>query len=139
MEVLQRCPRCKESLSKEEYPLKSWGDVGQSCRSCVRVRMLKRRDGIILNKQAILDMLIRQHFRCLGCQYPITTSACVDHDHKTKRIRGLLCRPCNLALGNAKDDAATLRRLTAYLDYDRTKIGVYLIGALKNPSVGEVA
>ncbi|MGH9754966.1 MAG: endonuclease domain-containing protein [Blastocatellia bacterium] len=34
---------------------------------------------------------------------------------KTK-IRGLLCRHCNLALGNMKDDISLLRKAIAYLE-----------------------
>ena len=79
-------------------------------------------------------MLSRQHYRCLGCQKTIDKSAHIDHDHSSAvlRIRGLLCKQCNLALGLLKDDKATLRRLMAYLDYDRTKPNLYLIGSLKN-------
>lgn len=39
----------------------------------------------------------------------------VDHDHKTGRVRGILCGHCNSALGFARDDIATLQRLIDYL------------------------
>ena len=40
----------------------------------------------------------------------------VDHDHSTGKIRGLLCRHCNLALGNMSDDVSLLRKAIAYLE-----------------------
>ena len=39
----------------------------------------------------------------------------LDHDHLTGRHRGILCHPCNMALGAAKDSATRLRALLAYL------------------------
>lgn len=39
----------------------------------------------------------------------------IDHDHMTSRYRGLLCRGCNLALGNTGDDVDRLMSLAAYL------------------------
>ncbi len=38
-----------------------------------------------------------------------------DHDHKTGKIRGLLCQPCNLMLGGARDNPSTLVRGARYL------------------------
>ena len=40
----------------------------------------------------------------------------VDHDHASGVVRELLCRWCNYALGNAKDDPARLRAMASYLE-----------------------
>jgi len=39
----------------------------------------------------------------------------VDHDHVTGERRGLLCPPCNLALGCVQDDIERLLGLIGYL------------------------
>ena len=40
---------------------------------------------------------------------------CVDHDHATGEIRGLLCVNCNSAIGKLRDDPILLQRATCYL------------------------
>ena len=39
----------------------------------------------------------------------------IDHDHVTGKVRGILCRPCNLGLGNFQDSPVSLERAIAYL------------------------
>lgn len=39
----------------------------------------------------------------------------VDHDHSTKKIRGLLCHHCNVGLGNFRDNVRVLLRAVDYL------------------------
>ena len=40
---------------------------------------------------------------------------CIDHDHKTGIVRGVLCDTCNLALGHAKDSVELLELMIIYL------------------------
>lgn len=42
-------------------------------------------------------------------------AACVDHNHETKEVRGLLCRACNHGIGNLKDSPEVLRSAMEYL------------------------
>lgn len=41
--------------------------------------------------------------------------ACQDHDHKTEKLRDILCNRCNLMLGYADDNIQILKTAIAYL------------------------
>jgi Recombination endonuclease VII len=63
-------------------------------------------------------MLAKQGGCCAVCRTDDpggTTIWCVDHDHETGEVRGLLCRACNIALGAVRDRIDTLRAMIAYL------------------------
>jgi hypothetical protein len=62
---------------------------------------------------ALLD---KQGGVCAICGGPPAGSGLhVDHDHKTGRIRGLLCMHCNLMLGYARDNPDILKKGMAFL------------------------
>ena len=41
---------------------------------------------------------------------------CIDHDHETGKIRGLLCPNCNRGIGLLKDNANLLRKAADYIE-----------------------
>lgn len=46
----------------------------------------------------------------------LTKPLCVDHDHVTGAVRGLLCNPCNGdVLGHARDEIEFFERAIEYL------------------------
>jgi len=54
--------------------------------------------------------------RCAICKNPPQKiRLAVDHDHKTGKLRGLLCSNCNTGMGLLKDDAELLERALEYL------------------------
>ena len=67
------------------------------------------------------DMAKSQDYLCKICNQSCTLHArlCVDHDHKTSQVRGLLCNACNTGLGHFKDDVETIERAIAYLKINK--------------------
>ena len=62
-------------------------------------------------------LLSRQGGVCAGCGLsPNNKRLCVDHDHATGVVRGLLCGNCNMALGKVFDNVHTLTNLINYLN-----------------------
>jgi hypothetical protein len=51
-----------------------------------------------------------------------TMSLAVDHDHKTGKIRGLLCKKCNTAIGMFYDNIDLLTSAIKYLEKHNAKI-----------------
>ena len=66
-----------------------------------------------LSDEVYQEMIEAQGGRCLVCRRK--TELCVDHDHRSGVVRGLLCRGCNLGIGNLKDDPVLLQRAIDYL------------------------
>lgn len=103
------------------YPLKR-----EQHRRSGKNRYLKRNYGLTLEKYEAL--LADQGGVCAVCRKPEwnvhppsgrVISLAVDHDHTTGAVRGLLCRACNVALGQVGDDLHVLRRMIDYLERTR--------------------
>lgn len=73
-----------------------------------------------LTRRLYLDIVERQGGACAVCRSTRPRRKkmrlCVDHDHSTGAIRGLVCNACNLAIGFARDNPELLRKLATYLE-----------------------
>jgi hypothetical protein len=80
---------------------------------------VQRRYGI--SREEYDALLVRQNGVCAICQNPQsrkgTKRLSVDHCHKTKKVRGLLCAKCNMAIGILADDDARCTRAAEYLSH----------------------
>ena len=76
----------------------------------------------ITNKD-YLDLFWKQNGKCKICENVETDKykgklkpLAVDHCHKTKKVRGLLCSKCNLAIGMFKHNPDILRKAAIYCE-----------------------
>ena len=63
-------------------------------------------------------MFTEQGGKCAICgvsQLELSSRLCVDHDHNTGKVRGLLCPHCNTALGYFRDNLASLEHAVEYI------------------------
>lgn len=72
-----------------------------------------------LTLEELLTMKVEQNSRCKICgKHESETprkSLCVDHDHTTGKVRGLLCESCNQGLGLFYDNPDNLKNALEYL------------------------
>ena len=90
-------------------------------RRAIYSSRLKKKYGITMDE--FDAMLEEQNGCCMICGRHNTTQDnrfCVDHCHKSGKVRGLLCYPCNSGLGHFKDDIDMMFKAIAYLNEHMT-------------------
>jgi hypothetical protein len=60
-------------------------------------------------------LFVVQNGQCAICGNPQEKSLDVDHCHKTNKVRGLLCRKCNLGIGFMQDNPEICKKASEYL------------------------
>lgn len=70
------------------------------------------------------QMLESQNYRCAICGDEGNSrnrfrKLSIDHNHKTGKVRGLLCPHCNFLLGHAKDNIEILQNAITYLEANK--------------------
>lgn len=106
-----RRPLCKKCKSKNDY-LKYNINVEKQLNNS-----LKHKYGISIKQYN--ELFEEQNGCCAICgkhQTVLDRRLCVDHNHKTENIRGLLCQHCNSLLGFAFDNKEILEKAINYLN-----------------------
>lgn len=76
---------------------------------------IKKRYGITLDE---FDRLIAaQGNACAICRRPMDQieRKCIDHCHRTGKVRGVLCQGCNVGIAHLQDDPLVALRASEYL------------------------
>lgn len=121
------CRICKAEKEISEFN-KGWlKGISPNCRDCDKERgkkyyqkagegkkakRIERDYGVTY--QEYLDMIDTQNGECKICGSK--DRLCIDHDHLSGTIRGLLCGRCNTALGFFDDSIAKLKYAIKYLE-----------------------
>lgn len=113
-ELDRTCAGCGDELPYDAFDEDESGRV-RRCFECARASRYQLPDGA-----ALREIRTQQGNVCaICCLAPATpygfAELQIDHDHRTDRVRGLLCGPCNLMLGHADDDPSRLQAAADYL------------------------
>lgn len=126
---MKRCYKCGDEKPREDfYKDRSRKDgLNAICKPCHRSRYtpeqirnhnLKIAYGV--TAEEFDQKLAEQGGRCAICGTTDTSRSrhgrfTVDHDHASGDVRGILCGPCNMAIGLLQDNPDTLLAAAAYL------------------------
>lgn len=129
--LVKRCRFCHKDKPENDYVInrQTFDGLFRFCRECVaikakarradpvrleRIKATERKRAYGLTSDQYKAMMALQHGGCAVCGEP-PQKWCVDHDHVTGKVRGLLCNHCNAALGLFKDNPAALQSAIYYL------------------------
>lgn len=111
-----RCCQAEKPLS-DFYYRKENNTYRTECKECVIERQRYKKLGICNTEYD--KMLTQQRGQCSICLSKLNSSRytkfAVDHDHRTGKVRGLLCSSCNMAIGLMKDSPFRLENAVKYL------------------------
>lgn len=126
--MLYQCSKCneiKESISFAKNKFRKSGRHTE-CMECQveynRIWFAQKNYGLSKDRAKQLIQQIKDETFCDICGELLVLSKngyAIDHDHKTGKVRGLLCTMCNQGLGRFKDDLYILVKATKYIEKSR--------------------
>ena len=131
MDKIKTCTKCKiEKSINDFYSNKSIKNgKRRECIGCYNAwqkqnnateeSKIKRRKYKLYYKYGLTiedveELLVIQSNRCALCLKLFTKMFDIDHDHKTGKVRGLLCRDCNIVIGRV--EKLSLKFIEKYLE-----------------------
>ena len=124
-EKVKKCVCCNiiKPADKFNYHPNTSDRMNSYCSGCIRDSALAKKFGVSVHD--VVEFRSKHSGRCDCCGREETArvsqnrsearALALDHDHRTNRIRGLICMNCNTALGKVGDDVERLKKLINYL------------------------
>lgn len=128
---MKTCSKCGETKPLDDFHKQPSGTSGRHsyCAECANEKQREARRGVPRNREAKRKHLLKQRYgltpetydalfasqggRCAICS-EVPERPCVDHNHETGQVRGILCHYCNIRLP-AVENVNYLTSALAYL------------------------
>ena len=114
---LKTCHECGTEKPVDNFHRHSRGKRRNQCTRCRTVINRKLLYGI--DSGSINSMLEEQGHACAICEtqfdYSEHRATHIDHDHRTGKVRGILCKRCNVAIGMLRDSPTNADKAAEYL------------------------
>lgn len=129
------CSSCNLEKPTSEFSPRKDGSIDGlmgRCKKCIsesmakyyqknneKVRAYRRNYGRLyrygISENNVIEIIAAQGDKCPICDKSIDSKSHVDHDHETGKIRGILCKECNIGLGMFGDNPGTIIKAADYL------------------------
>ncbi len=130
------CSACSQEKNLTDFRRDKTRPDGRAyvCKSCykdkyhpsaaerTRLANLSKKYGI--TEKIWTKILIVHNWHCAICgvhELDLDYNLCVDHDHKTGKVRGPLCKRCNSAIGLLDEDTFRMQKAIDYLTRHQPK------------------
>jgi hypothetical protein len=122
-----KCQACRWEIDQARYKRRherNWSNPEYREKHKLRYRYntLVRRGAKFEDWQEFLDWGAKEDCGCEICGS--FNKLCIDHDHKTGRVRGILCQGCNQAIGCVSESGDRLQKAIGYLQRFEVSDGV---------------
>ena len=117
------CRECSVLLAKTIYKRRISRDPAYAKRYYAKHKDRYRASSILKRYRISIEecdrMLESQNGTCAICKVETPESngkmLCIDHDHETGMVRGLLCSNCNRALGHLRESVPAMFNMIGYI------------------------
>jgi hypothetical protein len=126
----KRCPECNKKARERRVRLLANGKCycgrplvlnRKNCELCLLRGRISSLDIIVEDRPKVEKALAEFNGICPICGRTDSGTPkknwSLDHNHRTKRFRDILCYYCNMALGIMQDDPRRLRAAAEYLEF----------------------
>lgn len=113
----------KENYQMNPEPKKNAAKVRRECKMAEnpnwkKLTEMARKVGIsfVAMEKWFNKQWMKQQAQCAVCGKVFCGDDCIDHNHNTNQLRGLLCSGCNLGIGHLKDSMEVCHNAVKYLE-----------------------
>tara|TARA_R110001606_G_scaffold117945_1_gene248028 strand:+ start:151 stop:534 length:384 start_codon:yes stop_codon:yes gene_type:complete len=124
---MKECIICNKF--KSEFPTRSNGRLRGECKECTariardyrkensqKIRLQAASNTYNISIKEAQNLYSKNKCSICGKTPKTQKGLCIDHCHKTGKVRDLLCTSCNFALGYFKDSEDTMLKAINYIN-----------------------